>query len=68
MVTNYGEGVGYKTGGGQGQVRFCPFEKGAGGGKRSSHAEGGQNKFWGSFSTGAKLKGGGGGFQRVSTL
>ena len=48
MVTNYREG-GYKIGGGWGEVKFYPYEKG-GGGKSLSHAEGGrQTKFWGSF-------------------
>ena len=28
-------------GGGGGQVKFCPHEKGGGSGKRFSHAEGG---------------------------
>ena len=37
LVTNYGE-VGYKTGGGH--VKFYPYEKGGGGRKSFSHAEG----------------------------
>ena len=59
LVTNYGEGEGggYKTEGGGGatkregggHVKFYPYRKGGGGGKSFSHAEGGHNKFWGSF-------------------
>ena len=44
LVTNYGEGGGYKTGGG-GHVKFEPYEKG--GGKSFSHAEGGGTKSFG---------------------
>ena len=33
-----------------GHVKFYPYEKGGGGGKSFSHAEGGgHKKFWGSF-------------------
>ena len=40
LVTNYGEGGGYKTGGGH--VKFYPYKKkGGGGGNSFSHAEGG---------------------------
>ena len=46
LVTNYGEGGGYKTGGG-GHVKFYPYEKGGGGGKSFSHAEGGGAKSFG---------------------
>ena len=46
LVTNYGEG-GLQNGRGGGYVKFYPYEKG--GGKSSSHAKGGHNKFWGSF-------------------
>ena len=38
------EGGGYKTG-----VKFDPYEKGGGGRKSFSHAEGGHKKFWSSF-------------------
>ena len=38
VVTNYGEGGGYKTGRG-GHVKFYPYE--TGGGKSFSHSEGG---------------------------
>ena len=47
MITGRGD---YKTGGG-GHVKFYPYEKGAGGAKSLSHAEGGHKKFWGSFYT-----------------
>ena len=55
MGTNYGGGgeVGYKTGG-EGQVKFYPFEKGDGGGGWTgfSHAEGWRaEKVLGYFST-----------------
>ena len=40
LVTNYGEGGGYKMGEGGGHVKFYPYKKG--GGRTSfSHAEGG---------------------------
>ena len=42
MVTNYGGGGGYKTGGG-GHVKFYPYKKG-GEGKSFSHSEGGAQK------------------------
>ena len=45
MVTNYMEGGGYKTGGGR--VEFYPYEKGGGGEKRFSHAEGGAQQVLG---------------------
>ena len=49
LVTNYGEGGGYKTGeGGGGQVKFYPYEK-RGGEKSFSHAEGGAQKVLGYF-------------------
>ena len=38
-----GRGGGYKTGG----VKFYPYEKGGGGGKSFSHAEGGAQKVLG---------------------
>ena len=47
LVTNYGEG-GYKTEGGG--VSFIILRKGGGGGG-VGYAEGGHNKFWGSFYT-----------------
>ena len=40
LVTNYGEGGGATKREG-GQVKFYPYEKGVGGGKGFSHAEGG---------------------------
>ena len=43
LVTNDGEGGGYKTGGG-GHVKFYPYEKGGGVEKSFSHAEGGAQK------------------------
>ena len=30
-------------------MNFYPYEKGGGGGKSFSHAEGGHNKFWSCF-------------------
>ena len=47
LVTNYGEGGGYKTGGG-GHVKFYPYEKG-GAEKVLAMLKGGHKKFWGSF-------------------
>ena len=52
MVTNYGEGGrgggGYKTrGGGEGHVKFYPYQKGDE--KVSAMLKGGHNKFWDSF-------------------
>ena len=44
LVTNYGEGGGYKTGGGACEV--LPLRK-EGGGKNFSHAEGGAEKVLG---------------------
>ena len=53
LVANYREGGGVQNGRG-GHVKFYPYEKGGGGGKKSfSHAEGGHNKFRGSFNIGA---------------
>ena len=43
LVTNYGEGGATKRDGG-GHVKFYPYEKGGGGGKSFSHAEGGAQK------------------------
>ena len=48
LIKERGRGGGYKTGGGGGQVKFYPYEKG-GGGECFSHAEGGHKTFWGSF-------------------
>ena len=53
LVTNYGEGGGYKTRrwGGGGILSFTPMKRG-GGGKSFNHAEGGgggHTQFWGSF-------------------
>ena len=47
MVTNKGEGGGYKTGRGGGTCSFTPTKRG--GGKSFSHSEvggGGHKKFW----------------------
>ena len=46
LVTNYGEGGGYKTGGG-GTLSFTPSKRG--GGKSFIHAEGGGTKSFGVF-------------------
>ena len=46
LVTNYGE-RGLQNGRGGGAPEVLPLRKG--GGKSFSNAEGGHNKFWGSF-------------------
>ena len=49
LVTNYGVGEGYKTGGG-GASEVLLLQKGAGeGGKSYGNAEGGGENSWGSF-------------------
>ena len=47
LGTNYGEGGGLQNGRGGGHVKFYPYEKGGGGGKSFSHAEGGAQKVLG---------------------
>ena len=47
LVTNYGEGGGLQNGRGGGHVKFYPYEKGGGGGKSLSHAQGGAQKVLG---------------------
>ena len=51
LVTYYGEGGGYKTGGG-GHVKFYPYEKG-GAEKVLAVLKGGHKKFWGIFLLGS---------------
>ena len=48
LVTNYGEGGGYKTGGG-GAREVLPLRKGGGAEKVLAMLKGGHKKFWGSF-------------------
>ena len=48
LVTYYREGV-LQNGRGGGHVKFYPYVKGGGSGKRFSHAEGGHKNCWGSL-------------------
>ena len=54
LITGRRGGLQKRRGWGQVILRFYPYKKRGGGGRKSfSYAEGGYNKFWGSFNTGA---------------